>query len=159
LTADAPARADQADPPAQSAPGGVVGESIGAPGAASATGPASGQSSSTSADGPASATRESAAPREPTAAAWRDFAKNGDLLRAFAAADASGFQRACDVATSSELLALGDGARLAGRSDRAVEALLALRRRYPRDPRRAAAAFALGKVAFDQRRAYVEAAE
>jgi TolA-binding protein len=91
--------------------------------------------------------------------AWRDFAKSGDLRQAFSAAEARGFQGVCDSATSSELLLLGDAARLSGRSDRATEALLALRRRYPRDPRRAAAAFALGKVAFDQRHAYGQAAE
>jgi TolA-binding protein len=54
---------------------------------------------------------------------------------------------------------LGDAARLSARPDRASEALLTLRRKYPRDARRAAAAFALGKVAFDQRHAYTQAAE
>ena len=38
------------------------------------------------------------------------------------------------------------------------EALLSLRQRYPNDSRRAAAAFMLGKVAFDQRRAFAQAA-
>jgi len=91
--------------------------------------------------------------------AWRELAKSGDLRQAFAAAEARGFQSVCDSATPAELLLLGDAARLSGRSDRATEALLALRRRYPRDSRRAAAAFALGKVAFDQRHAYGQAAE
>jgi len=85
---------------------------------------------------------------------WRDFAKSGDLRRAFALADARGFQSVCEAATPAELLVLGDAARLSGRPDRASEALLTLRRKYPHDPRRAAAAFALGKVAFDQRHAY-----
>jgi FecR protein len=93
------------------------------------------------------------------AGSWRELAKSGDLRRAFAAAEAHGFPSVCDSATSSELLLLGDAARLSGRSDRATEALLALRRRYPHDPRRSAAAFALGKVAFDQRHAYRQAAE
>ena len=99
-----------------------------------------------------------AAPRDPAAAAWHQYAKSGELRRAFAAAEASGFQNACDVSTAAELLLLGDAARLSGRPDRASEALLALRKRFPHDPRRAAAAFALGKVAFDQRRAYGQAA-
>jgi TolA-binding protein len=90
---------------------------------------------------------------------WRDVARKGDLRRAFALADAHGFQSVCDIATPAELLVLGDGARLSGRPDRATEALLTLRRKYPHDPRRAAAAFALGKVAFDQRHAYGQAAE
>jgi transmembrane sensor len=90
---------------------------------------------------------------------WRDFAKRGALREAFASAEAAGFARTCASATPAELLLLGDGARLSGKPDRAVEALLTLRRRYPSDPRRAAAAFSLGKVSFDQRGAYEQAAE
>ncbi|HEX2870028.1 MAG TPA: FecR domain-containing protein [Polyangiaceae bacterium] len=93
------------------------------------------------------------------AEAWRAFAENGELRQAFGAAEIQGFSGVCASATASELLQLGDGARLSGRSDRATEALLTLRRRYPRDPRRAAAAFSLGKVAFDQQRAYGQAAQ
>ena len=89
---------------------------------------------------------------------WRALAKRGALREAFTAADAAGFTQTCAAASSSELLLLGDGARLSGNSARAEEALLTLRRRFPNDARRAAAAFALGKVAFDQRRAYEQAA-
>lgn len=90
--------------------------------------------------------------------AWRTLAEKGELRQAFAAADARGFRGICSSATASELLLLGDAARISGRSDRATEALLTLRRRYPRDARRAAAAFSLGKVAFDQQHAYAQAA-
>ncbi|HEX2876321.1 MAG TPA: FecR family protein [Polyangiaceae bacterium] len=99
------------------------------------------------------------APSKDAAGGWRELAKQGDLRQAFAAADAHGFQSVCDSATPAELLLLGDAARVSGRADRATEALFTLRRRFPRDPRRAAAAFALGKVAFDQRHAYAQAAE
>ena len=92
------------------------------------------------------------------AGGWRELAKKGDLRQAFAVADAHGFQSVCDGATPAELLLLGDAARVSGRADRATEALFTLRRRYPNDSRRAAAAFALGKVAFDQRHAYAQAA-
>jgi transmembrane sensor len=95
----------------------------------------------------------------PSSGGWRDFAKSGNLRQAFAVADARGFQGVCETATPAELLLLGDAARLSERPDRAAEALLTLRRKFPHDPRRAAAAFALGKVAFDQRRAYGQAAE
>ncbi len=98
------------------------------------------------------------APGKDAAGGWRELAKTGDLRQAFAAADAHGFQSVCDGATPAELLVLGDAARVSGRADRATEALFTLRRRYPHDPRRAAAAFALGKVAFDQRHAYARAA-
>jgi ferric-dicitrate binding protein FerR (iron transport regulator) len=89
---------------------------------------------------------------------WRAHAAKGSLRKAFTTAEASGFSEACGAASAAELLQLGDGARLAGRPDRAEQALLTLRRRFPSDPRRAAAAFALGKVAFDQRRSYAQAA-
>ena len=94
-----------------------------------------------------------------TPAPWRVFAKRGALREAFASADAAGFTGICASASPGELLLLGDGARLSGKPERATEALLALRRRFPGDSRRGAAAFALGKVAFDQRRAYEQAAE
>jgi transmembrane sensor len=90
---------------------------------------------------------------------WREFAKRGALREAFASADAAGFSRTCASASPAELLLLGDGARLSGKPEQAILALLTLRRRYPSDPRRAAAAFALGKVSFDQRGAYEQAAE
>lgn len=90
---------------------------------------------------------------------WRELARRGLLRKAFAAAEAGDFEAACRTATPAELLELGDAARLSGRADRATQALLALRTRYPTDSRRSAAAFALGKVAFDQSRAYAQAAE
>ncbi|MES1177440.1 MAG: FecR domain-containing protein [Myxococcales bacterium] len=97
--------------------------------------------------------------RDEAPAAWRVLAKRGALREAFASADATGFTGICAIASPGELLMLGDGARLSGKPDRATEALLALRHRFPGDSRRGAAAFALGKVAFDQRRAYEQAAE
>jgi transmembrane sensor len=93
------------------------------------------------------------------ASEWRTLAKRGALREAFASAESAGFSRTCASASPTELLLLGDGARLSGKPDRATEALLTLRRRYPGDSRRAAAAFALGKVAFDQRGAFEQAAE
>jgi TolA-binding protein len=92
---------------------------------------------------------------EPT---WQALAKEGKLREAFVMAEAQGFSLQCDSSSAAELLLLGDAARLSGRPERATEALLGLRRRFPNDSRRAAAAFVLGKIAFDQRHAYSEAA-
>jgi len=97
-----------------------------------------------------SAAVPSAEPGARSASAWRKLALEGKLREAYASADATGFDNACDAANASDLLLLGDAARLAGRSDRVNEALLQLRRRFPKDPRSAAAAFMLGKVAFDR---------
>lgn len=90
---------------------------------------------------------------------WRELARSGSLRDAFAVAEAEGFDAACQSASPAELLQLGDGARLSGKPARAKQALTRLRSAFPGDSRRAAAAFALGKVAFDQTRAYAEAAE
>jgi tetratricopeptide (TPR) repeat protein len=91
--------------------------------------------------------------------AWRSLARAGKLKEAFVSAETQGFPGLCESASASDLLILGDAARLAGRPERAVSALMSLRRRFPGDARQAAAAFTLGKVAFDQRHAYAEAAK
>ncbi len=81
---------------------------------------------------------------------WLKLAQQGRLREAYASADAVGFDDTCRSATAADLLLLGDAARLAGRSDRASDALQQLRRRFPNDLRGAAAAFMLGKIAFDR---------
>ena len=75
--------------------------------------------------------------RERAVASWHELARAGRLKEAYLAAETGSFSAEAELASSSELLLLGDGARLAGRSDRASQALLTLRRRFPQDPRRA----------------------
>jgi TolA-binding protein len=53
---------------------------------------------------------------------------------------------------------LADAARLAGNVGRATAALETLRRRFAGSPQAAHAAFTLGRIAFDRRRAYGDAA-
>ena len=79
----------------------------------------------------------------------------GDGLRA---AERAGFSRVCRTADAAELLALADAARLSGRTARAVEALMVLRQRFPGSLNAATAAFALGRVAFERRGDYGDAA-
>lgn len=95
----------------------------------------------------------------PTAASWRDLLRAGRHGEALDAADAAGFSGECASAAAADLVALGDAARYVGRLDRATEAYLAVRRRFPGDERSAVAAFALGRIAFDQRHAYAGAAQ
>jgi transmembrane sensor len=106
-----------------------------------------------------SATSSPAAASSARAPDWRQLARKGSLREAFAAAHATGFEAACASASPSELLQLADGARLSGNPPSARQALLRLRSAFPGDARRAAAAFTLGKIAFDQTHAYAEAAE
>jgi len=113
---------------------------------------------------PAAETDSRATPRPVATASspapdWREFARKGSLRQAFAAAQVAGFDAACESASPAELLQLGDGARLSGNPASARQALLRLRSAFPGDSRRAAAAFALGKVAFDQLHTYAEAAQ
>jgi len=60
--------------------------------------------------------------------------------------------------SAGSLIALGDAARLAGAPDRALEIYRAVRRRFRGTRAAARAAFALGRVSFDARRAHTEAA-
>lgn len=97
----------------------------------------------------APATSASPAPE----ASWRALAKAGKYREAMDAAEAAGFSSELGRASSSELLALADAARFAGRPARAKEALLAARRRGARG----SSAFLLGKIAADQLRSPGEA--
>lgn len=69
-----------------------------------------------------------------------------------------GFSSECGAASAEDLVALGDAARYVGRLDRATEAYETARRRFPGHERSAVAAFALGRIAFDQRANYSDAA-
>jgi TolA-binding protein len=88
------------------------------------------------------------------AADWRQLVKAGEYAEALRAVERAGFDRACATASDGELLALADAARLSGNSARAQSALGTLRRRFPRSDASATAAFALGRISFEQGHAY-----
>jgi TolA-binding protein len=92
-----------------------------------------------------------------TAPAWQTLARQNDYYAAFARASESGFEAECDRGTAADLLLLGDVARLAGNPSKASYAYRHLRRRFPSSGPAAQAAFALARLAFDQRAAYAEA--
>jgi transmembrane sensor len=90
--------------------------------------------------------------------AWRDLLAAGRLQEGLRAAERASFGRVCQTATAKELLGLADGASLFGSSKRAVTALRVLRQRFPASPEASTAAFTLGRIAFEQKHAYAEAA-
>jgi TolA-binding protein len=89
---------------------------------------------------------------------WRALVAAGHYAEAVHAAERIGWTRVCRTANAVELLALADAARLSGETARAVEALATLRQRFPGSSSAATAAFSLGRLAFEKRGAYTEAA-
>ena len=113
--------------------------------------PTAGESRNTSESG-------TAAGPQPVIADWPGLLRNGRHAEALDAAEAAGFSSECAKASALDLVALGDAARYVGRLERANEAYQAVRRRFPGHERSAVAAFALGRIAFDQRGDYAGAA-
>jgi TolA-binding protein len=93
----------------------------------------------------------------PAERGWRELLENGELASALAAAERADFEAVCRTASQTELLELADAARLGGDFSKANLALNTLRRRFPRSANAAAAAFSLGRIAFERRGAYAEA--
>jgi hypothetical protein len=88
---------------------------------------------------------------------WQALARAGKYKAAFAAANSAGFELEVARSSAEELSLLGDVARFGGSTDSALKAYLNLRRRFPHTPLSANAAFAIGRMEFDQRGAFAEA--
>lgn len=95
--------------------------------------------------------------RSDRALTWRAPAERGRYAAAFAAAKASGFEAACARANADDLALLADAARYAREPADEAYALHLLRHRFSGTRRAALAAFALGRLEFDDHRAYDEA--
>jgi len=92
-----------------------------------------------------------------TTQTWRELLATGRLQEAVHAAERADFARVCQTASAKDLLALADAARLFARTPRAVTALRVLRQRFPSSAEASTAAYALGRISFEQKRAYPEA--
>jgi transmembrane sensor len=92
------------------------------------------------------------------AARWRNLAEAGRYADALEAVRAMGFLAACKGADAADLLLLSDLARYGRDYDAAAQALHLLRQRFGGSRPAAQAAFALGKLQFDQDGSYSEAA-
>jgi transmembrane sensor len=90
---------------------------------------------------------------------WRELLATGRLQEAVRAAERANFDRVCQTTSAKELLALADAARLFARTARAVTALRVLRQRFPSSAEASTAAFALGRIAFEQKHAFAEAVQ
>jgi TolA-binding protein len=100
-----------------------------------------------------------AEPREPETESWRRLAESGHYQDAMDAAEAQGLDAVLAGATASDLLLLGDAARLSKKLDLADRSYLAVRARHPGSSESVSAAFALGRLAFDHQHLYVKAAQ
>jgi transmembrane sensor len=98
------------------------------------------------------------APPENAASAWRTLLAAGRYADAVRAAERLGFARVCATAGQDDLLALADAARLSGHSGHAIVVLTVLRQRFPNTSSASTAAFALGRIAFERRANYFDAA-
>lgn len=101
---------------------------------------------------------ESPAVAPPAKPTWREALAHGRYAEALDLAESLGLPSVCGSADASALMDLGDAARFAGRVDRAKVILLEVRRRFPGDAQAATAAFNLGRIAFDDEAAFVDAA-
>lgn len=104
---------------------------------------------------PAGAPAQNAAPAAPS---WQSLAKQSRFADAYSLVASDGFESAVSRASLAELALLGDTARFAGRPVDALSAYQALRSRAAGSAPAKHAAFSIGRVHFDQRAAYAEAA-
>jgi transmembrane sensor len=89
---------------------------------------------------------------------WMALASAGKYREAYAAVERDGFEAECTRGTAESLLLLADVARHARAPRQAAKALLTVRRRFAGGADAALAAFTLGRLEFDEFRAYSVAA-
>lgn len=94
----------------------------------------------------------------PSPASWREQAEAGRYRDAIREAERRGFEEICRESTGTDLLTLAEAARFAGRSERAEQALKAVRSRFGRGEDAAVAAYLLGRIAAENHRNHAEAA-
>jgi transmembrane sensor len=124
-----------------------------APSGASATTPAPARVEE---NGAPVAAASSPTPDEPD---WLALARAGKLAEAYAAADREGFDDISQRSSAGALTLLADAARHARAPGKSEQALLTLRRRFAGSEDAALASFTLGRLKFDEYRAYTAAAE
>jgi TolA-binding protein len=143
--------------PAPAAPAGAVSAGGGAPSPAPASAAALGRAASPGE--PPSVSPRSGAPRSGGAGStWQALARASKFKEAFDLASEGGLDSEIDHSSVPDLLLLGDSARLSGNSGPALRAYQKVRSKAPGTTAAANAAFAMGRVYFDQLDAFSEAA-
>jgi hypothetical protein len=94
----------------------------------------------------------------PTTDDWRALVSGGHFEEGLRVAERIGITLICATASEDDLLGLADAARLSGRPLLASGVLTVLRTRFPDGATAATAAFALGRIAFERRADYADAA-
>lgn len=94
-----------------------------------------------------------------TPISWVQLNREGQFSQVVAEAKAMGVQTALNQRDVSDVMALGDAARLQREWQLAQDAYLALRARSPQSKNAATAAFSIGKIAFDSQRNYSVASQ
>ena len=90
---------------------------------------------------------------------WKQLAQSEHYADALAAAEAENFDSVCRRASGHDLSLLANAARFAGSARRAEQAFRSVRSRFPSTHEAAMAAFTLGRIAYDDRHSYAEAAQ
>ncbi|HEV8551301.1 MAG TPA: FecR domain-containing protein [Polyangiaceae bacterium] len=96
---------------------------------------------------------------KPSTVSWLALARGGKYEDAYSAAEHEGFDALTQRSAAGDLMLLADVARHAHAPRKAKQALLGLRRRFTGSPDAATAAFALGRLEFDEFHAYGAAAD
>jgi ferric-dicitrate binding protein FerR (iron transport regulator) len=90
---------------------------------------------------------------------WRQLASSEHYTEAMAAAEEEGFDTICRHASAADVLLLANTARFSGASARAQQAFRAVRSRFAGQHEAAMAAFALGRIAYDERKDFSASAK
>ncbi len=98
-------------------------------------------------------------PRESVATEWLVRARRGEFREALATAEAAGFESIASKASVEDLLLLAHASLHARSPERAALAWSTLRRRFAGSREAAVAAFKLGQLDFDSRRAFPSAGQ
>ncbi|HEY4105122.1 MAG TPA: tetratricopeptide repeat protein [Polyangiaceae bacterium] len=93
----------------------------------------------------------------PAPESWQVLARAGKYKLALAAANTVGFDNEVTKVSAEDLSLLADTARFGGNVDESIRAYLNLRRRFPHTGLAGNAAFAIGRMEFDQHGAFAEA--